>query len=655
MEPDFSGYATKAGLKCSDGRTIMPDAFKHMDKMQVPLVWQHGHQEAENVLGHAILEAREDGVYAYGYFNNTTAGQHAKGLVEHKDINALSIYANQLVEKSKNVLHGMIREVSLVLSGANPGALIDNVRIVHSEDDIEVLSDEVVIYTGLTLQHGEDASTDSEDEGKTLQQIYDTLTPEQKDVVDFMVGKAVEDVQQSGITEDEEDSSTEEDSTSEDDNQEDETDLEHKEGSSMSRNVFEQNGDESASTRPTLTHAQITTIVDDAQKFGSLKDSFLAHAVEYGIENIDLLFPDAKTIDNKPEWVSRRMEWVSEVLGGAKKNPFARIKTVSADITWDEARAKGYVKGDLKKEEWFKLSSRVTTPTTIYKKQKLDRDDIVDITDLDVVAWLKGEMRLMLDEEIARAALISDGREIDDPDKVNEDHIRPIVTDNDFYAHKVTMGAATTGDAVVDEIVKAREFYRGSGNPTMFTTEAWLTSLLLIKDTTGRRLYKTVAELTDALRVSKIVPVPVLEGKTTATGELVAILVNMSDYTFGADKGGDIGMFDDFDIDYNQYKYLIETRLSGCLTKFKTALVISRATTNGAVTPNDPTFNTTTGVLTIVATANVVYKNAETGATLATGAQAALASGASVRVKAEAAAGYRLAPNTKSAWLFTRD
>lgn len=653
MEPDFAGYVTKAGLKCSDGRTIQPEAFKHMDGQIVPLVWQHGHDNPENVLGHVRLEAREDGVYGYGFFNETPAAIHSKGAVDHKDINMMSIYANQLVERSKQVFHGFIREVSLVLSGANPGALIDYVRVAHSDGSVDTLENEAVIYTGLEFAHAQEEGTVEHADGKTVQDVYDGMTDEQKEVLHFMVGTALEEaaageVKQSGIEEDSETTVTGEEVK-------DEGDLAHQEGSEMTQNVFETNGAAGQSARPSLSHDQLKTIMDDAAKFGSIKESFLAHAVDYGIENIDFLFPDAKTIDNKPEFVSRRMEWVSSVLSGAKKNPFSRIKTISADITWDEARAKGYVKGDLKKEEWFGLTKRITTPTTIYKKQKLDRDDIIDITDLDVVAWIKGEMRLMLDEEIARVILIGDGREVDDDDKVNESNIRPIAYDDEFYTHKVTVAAGTTGDALVDAVVTARENYRGSGNPTLFTTESELTKLLLVKDGQLRRLYPTVTELASAMRVSNIVTVPVLEGRAVGGAELLFVLVDMSDYTIGADNGGNVGLFDDFDIDYNQYKYLIETRISGALTKFKSALVVVRSTTSGAVTPNDPTFVPATGVLTIVATTGVVYKNAETNATLSTGAQTAIAAGASVRVKATPAAGYNLANNAKAAWLFTRD
>lgn len=681
MVADFSGYATKAGIKCSDGRTIMPDAFKHNDGMKVPLVWQHGHNDPGNVLGHALLENRADGVYAYGFFNDTEAGKSAKTLVQHGDIVALSIYANKLVERGKAVLHGAIREVSLVLSGANPGALIDNVNLAHSDGEIETLEDEAIIYSGLTLEHEDKADAGSEDssEGPTVQDIYDSFTPEQKDVVHYMIGAAIEaasagdeDVQHSDDDQsedetsddtdtDDEDSSDDaesDDVTHSDDNTSDddtntEGDLNHQEGTEMTRNVFEQNDASAHTTKgATLTHDQLTAIVNDAKKYGSFKDAFLAHAVEYGIENIDFLFPDAKALSSSPELIARKQEWVNVVLGGVKKSPFSRIKTVSADITLDDARAKGYVKGNLKKEEWFALQKRVTTPTTIYKKQKLDRDDIVDITDLDVVSWLKAEMRIMLDEEIARAILVGDGRQIDDDDKVDETCIRPIAYEEDFYAHKVVIAANLTGDAIVEAILRARPNYRGTGAPTMFVTEGLLTDMLLVKDKMGRRLYASLGELESTLRVSKIVTVPVMESLSTTGGDLIAILVNLSDYTVGADKGGQVSMFDDFDIDYNQYKYLMEGRMSGALTLFKSALVVSRA--NGTlVTPAVPTFVASTGVVTIPATTGVVYT--QDGTVRTAGAQTAVAAGTTTEVVATPASGYYFPHNFDADWEFTRD
>lgn len=692
MEADFSGYATKAGLRCTDGRTIMPEAFKHMDGKQVPLVWQHGHSEPSNVLGHALLEAREDGVYAYGFFNDSSSAQNAKTLVEHKDVNALSIYANQLIERTKSVFHGVIKEVSLVLSGANPGALIDNIRIAHADGDVETLDEEAIIYTGLELQHSDsDNVKDENDDDVVVQDILDSFTDEQKQFVQHMLDAALEEGSDSELAQADEadagdqtvedvynsltevqknvvhymigaalEAAEDDDAVAQSDDDTNEGDLNHQEmeGTDMTRNVFEQQAGGSA-PKATLSHAQIQTIVADAQKSGSFKESFLAHAVEYGIEDIDILFPDARTITNGPELISRRMEWVNAVISGAHKSPFSRIKSISADITLDTARAKGYVKGSMKKDEWFGLASRVTTPTTIYKKQKLDRDDIVDITDLDIVAWLKGEMRLMLDEEIARAVLVGDGREIDDEDKINESNIRSIAFDDDFYTHKVVINSATVDDAVVEAILRARPFYRGTGSPTLFLTTGMLVDLLLIKDDIGRRLYSTQNDLAVALQVKDIVTVEVLENLQGTGGDILAVMVNMSDYTMGADRGGNISMFDDFDIDYNQYKYLIETRMSGCLTKFKSAVVFTRGGgTAGAsevsVIPGVPTFVSGTGVVTVPATANVVYKNGATGATLTAGAQAALASGESIEVVATPATGYYFPHNTDDDWTFTR-
>lgn len=585
MTADFSGYATKVGLKCSDGRTIMPNAFEGNDGAKVPLVWQHSHNEPSNVLGHAMLENREDGVYAYGFFNDTPAAQQAKALVQHGDISALSIYANNLVEKSKQVMHGVIREVSLVLSGANPGALIDNVTIRHSDGDIDVLDDEAVIYTGEVLMHGDSLyhEDDADDNERTIEDVYNEMTEEQQDVVNYLVGLAA--------TSDPEDY---------DDNVEDDEDVEHDglDGGYMTHNVFESNG--VTSDRPTLSHSQIAEIMEDAKKTGSLKEAFLAHAEQYGIGNIDILFPDAKTIRDTPDFVQRRNEWVISVLSGTQHSPFNRIKSIAADITQDEARAKGYIKGKMKKEEFFELTKRITTPTTIYKKQKLDRDDIIDITDLDVVAWLKMEMRMMLDEELARAILIGDGREVDHDDKINEKNIRPIAKDNSFYTHRVTVASDVAPDVLEDNILRSRKFYKGTGTPTFFTTEDVLSDLLLQKDKMGRRIYSSQTELESALRVSKIIPCEVLE----ATPELLGVMVNLTDYTVGATRGGEVSMFDDFDIDYNQYKYLMETRVCGTLTRPKSAIAFWKQKGTKA-TPEKPTV--IKNVITIPTTAGVDY------------------------------------------------
>jgi hypothetical protein len=598
-KPDFSGYATKAGLKCSDGRTIMPDAFKHQDKQTVPLVWQHNHNEPSNVLGYAILEHRDDGVYAYGFFNETDAAKNAKTLVQHGDIKSLSIYANQLTEKSKQVIHGFIRELSLVLSGANPGALIDNITLAHADGEMVTLEDEAVIYTGLELTHADDEeSSDEEDEKEpTVQEVYDSMTDEQKDVVHFMIGAALESSTQtlkeaahSDEEPDEEpDEKEPEEEPAEDSEKEPAAELVHhdenndKEGRRMTRNVFEEQsgGKQKEEDKPTLTHDAMREIVADAQKSGSLKDAVEAYALKHGITNIDLMFPDARAISDTPEFDSRRVEWVSNVINGTRHSPFSRIKSLVADITVETARALGYVKGNLKKEEFFGLTKRVTTPTTVYKKQELDRDDVVDITDFDVVAWLKAEMRLMLDEELARAVLIGDGRDVANADKIKDPEgaaegsgIRSILNDHDLYAAKVELPLAATPNDIVDAFVTNMGLYKGSGAPSLYTTRPFLTDMLLARDGMERRMYRGVNELAQELGVKEIVIVEVMETEA----DLLGIVVNLKDYTIGADKGGEVNFFDDFDIDYNTYKYLYETRVSGALTKIRSAVVFTRAT-----------------------------------------------------------------------------
>lgn len=548
---DFSGYVTRNDLECSDGRVIRQDAFKHNDGETVPLVWMHQHNEPDNVLGHAQLENRTDGVYAYCKFNDSARAGHSKILVEHGDITSLSIYANQLKQQGSNVLHGAIKEVSLVISGANPGAYIENVSMAHAEDGYG----EAIIYTGeevamdnydtdydLDFEH-----TDMED--ATVGEIFDTLTETQKNVVYALIGDA--------LGKDKKES------------------VEHSSGGEnfMKINVFD---NEEITTGGVLTHDDMQAIFAEAVKTGSLKEATLAHAATYGIENIEVLFPDARSINNEPTWIKRQTEWVAGVLGGTHHTPFARIKTTTADITADEARAKGYVKATMKKEEVFGLLKRVTTPTTIYKKQKLDRDDLIDITDMNVVAWLKAEMRMMLEEELARAILIGDGREPEDADKIQELNIRPISKDAEMYSHPVVLDAAIEAEDMVEQIIRARKFYKGTGTPTFYTTTDTLIDMLLLKDKMGRRLYNTEAELASALRVAKIVEVQVMENQKVELNDLVGIIVNLKDYTVGADKGGEVALFDDFDIDYNQYKYLIETRVSGALTIPKAALVIQK-------------------------------------------------------------------------------
>lgn len=573
---DFSGWATRNDLKCSDGRTIRKDAFKNNDGQTVPLVWNHQHNDPLNVLGHALLKNRDQGVYAYCTFNDTEAGQNAKLLVQHGDVKALSIYANQLQQQGPNVLHGAIREVSLVLAGANPGAFIDSV-ICHGEESDE----EAIIYTGeeISLYHADDNKKTAEESGKkakkeekpmaeetkketqnedeTIQDVVDSMTDKQRTVMEALIGMAI---QEQGVA--------------------DETEESEGGNEEMKHNLFDQDQQE----ENVLSHSDIEAIFTDAKRYGSLKDSFLAHTQDYGIENIDFLFPEAKSLNNPPEFIKRDTDWVQKVMQKVHHTPFSRIKSSFADITEDQARAKGYIRGNLKKEEVFSLLKRTTTPTTIYKKQKLDRDDVVDITDFDVVAWLKSEMRLMLDEEIARAILIGDGRLPSDDDHINETNIRPIWKDEALYTVKKTIEISSkdtddiAADKAITAIIKARKDYKGSGNPTLYTTEDFVTNCLLMKDGIGHRLYKTVDELATALRVSEIVTVPVMENTTrTDSGKtytLMGIMVNLADYNVGADKGGAINMFDDFDIDYNQQKYLIETRCSGALIKPFSAIVI---------------------------------------------------------------------------------
>jgi hypothetical protein len=650
-KPDFSGYATKAGLKCSDGRTIMVDAFKHQDKAQVPLVWQHGHAEPSNVLGHTVLENRTDGVYCYGYFNDTEQGKNAKTLVEHDDIKHLSIYANQLIEKASQVLHGIIREVSLVMAGANPGAFIDNVSVQHGDSgEIVTLSDEAIVYTNETLNHDDTSGNKKPDEKKgddpTVQDVYDAMSEEQQNVVHYMVGAALEaaasgnGTEHSAIT------------------------HEKKEGTWMSRNVFEQQKQEkekgSGPERHVLSHDDIKGIVADAQKQGSLKAAVESYAIAHGIDNIDVLFPDARAVEATPDFDKRRTEWVSGVINGTKHSPFSRIKNFVADITHDEARARGYIKGSLKKEEFFGVSKRTTGPSTVYKKQKLDRDDIIDITDFDVVAWLKGEMRLMLDEEVACAVLIGDGRDVADPDKIKDPvgavdglGIRSILNDHELYTAELNVNiddANSKPEEVVEAVMYGMEMYKGSGSPTLYTTLKNLTWMLLAKDGMGRRLWRTASDLASEMGVSNIVAVDVLDREPTCFG----IIVNLKDYTLGADKGGDVSMFDDFDIDYNQYTYLLETRLSGALTKIRSAIVIRKTAAGDVlVAPTEPDFDGTT--ITVPTVAGVTYKRADTDATVTTAAPIALANGEELKIYAVPNAGKYFADDQHDEWVFQNE
>lgn len=558
---DFSGWATKNNLRCSDGRTIMKDAFKHNDGQTVPLVWNHQHNDPLNVLGHALLENRPDGVYAYCTFNDTEAGKNAKTLVEHGDVTALSIYANQLKQNGGNVQHGVIREVSLVLAGANPGAFIDSI-LRHGEASDE----EGVIYTGenIELYHAdEEIQNDKKEEGekveenkkeKTVQDVVDSMSEEQKNVMYALIGQALE-----GKKEEVEHSNIDNEGEEE-----------------MKHNVFE--NDNNKKQDNVLTHSEMEAIIKDAKRYGSLRESCLAH----GIEGIEDLFPNDHNLNREPEIITGRdMGWVAKVMNAVHHTPFSRIKSMQADLREEDARALGYFKGDLKKEQVFSLLKRSTDPQTIYKKQKLHRDDVIDITDFDVVAFIKREMRMMLEEEIARAILIGDGRLPDDDNRIEQLHIRSIANDEVLYAiHKDVKPAENTAEAKAKEMirmaVKARKDYKGSGAPTLFCGEDILVEMLLLEDKNGRRMYESEAQLATAMRVKEIVTVPVMEGAKNKNGNktILGIIVNLKDYNVGADKGGQVAMFEDFDIDYNAQKYLIETRCSGALVKPFSAIVL---------------------------------------------------------------------------------
>ena len=562
MKYDFSGWATKNNLRCSDGRTILRDAFKHNDGQTVPLVWNHQHNDPLNVLGHALLENRESGVYAYCKFNDTEAGKNAKMLVEHGDVTALSIYANQLKQKGGNVEHGVIREVSLVLAGANPGAFIDSV-LRHGEASDE----EGVIYTGekLVLIHADEENQNEKKEEekevadnkeRTVQDVVDSMTEEQRNVMYALIGQALEgaDVKHSD-------------------------EYENGGEDEMKHNVFEHENNQGAND--TLTHAEMEVILRDAKRYGSLKESCLQHGIEH-IDEPGYLFPEFKNLNKEPDFVGRDMGWVGKVMSGVHRTPFSRIKSLQADIREEDARALGYMKGNLKKEEVFTLLKRTTDPQTVYKKQKLHRDDVLDITDFDVVAFVKKEMRMMLEEEIARAILVGDGRLPDSDDKIMDTHIRSIANEEALYAihHNVKVedksDVEAKAKAMIRESLRARKDYKGSGEPTLFCSESVLTEMLLLEDANGRVIYDSVAKLATAMRVKEIVTVPVMEGaqNLAKTKNVLGIIVNLRDYNVGADKGGQVSMFEDFDIDYNAQKYLIETRCSGALIKPFSAIVL---------------------------------------------------------------------------------
>nr|DAF12188.1 MAG TPA: major capsid protein [Caudoviricetes sp.] len=592
---DFSGYATKNDVRCSDNKVIRHGAFAAYDGKSVPLVWQHQHKDVTNVLGHADLEVREDGVYAYAHLNHSDAGRTAREMVRNGDIKAMSIYATHVKARGNDVVHGELVEVSLVLRGANPGAYIDQVSIQHGDNGDEI---EAVMYTDAQIdfvshsdeededfeaeetddvEHAEEEpeadEAESDEDDPTLGEIFEGMTDQQKTAVYAIVGQIVD-------ADDEEAEEPVEDTAHSDTTTEDT--MAHK-------NVFEGSKTEEL---PVLTHADVEQIFSDAKSCGSLKEAVLSHADNYGIKQIDTLFPDAKNLWTTPEFIKRKTDWVSSVVGAAKHSPFSRIKTQFADITADEARAKGYIKGNKKKDEVFSLLKRTTSPTTIYKKQKLDRDDILDITDFDVVTWIRGEMRIMIEEELGRAVLLGDGREASSDDKIKEDCIRPVYKEDTLYAPRVILAKETTTEDMLDSIVRAMDDYEGSGNPTWFAAPQVITEILLLKDKMGHRLFSSLSDLADYVGVSKIVKVPLMKNlvRTSAKNgrvDALGIIVNMSDYTIGADKGGQLFAAEDFDISFNQYHYLLETRLSGALTKVKSAIILERKQEAGSPVAED--------------------------------------------------------------------
>lgn len=719
MEPDFSGWATKYGVLCTDGRTIMDGAFAHMDGKEIPLVWSHKHDDPELILGHGVLTNKPgEGLWIEGYFNSNPKAQASKVLVHEKNIDSLSIWANRLVEKAGAVMHGALKEVSLVIAGANSGAKIQPVVVAHGDYE-QTLDDTAIIFSGETIVvHGDEevektttettvtktedsthVKTDAaaaSDEAATeitseegeegvehadapnaaaVKAFYEGLNEQDQEIVQHMVGAAILAT----------DSNVEHTDTTNNSGGED---LAHQEGNDnmTTHRVFAQDGATLAHSDAVLSHSGLEITVDtsvndkgylshdDLKSLAvavhadfahsnasrTFKQAYLAHAGEYGITNVEVLFPDAKTIDSSPEWITRKMEWVDEVLNGARKTPAMKIKSQSADLTHEDARAKGYVKGNLKKEQYFEIRGRETGPQTIYKKQKIDRDDILDAENFDIVSWFWVEMRFMLREEVARAILIGDGRPMEDPlnvgepnpDKIKPIHIRPIATDDEFYTDSVVVAANTSGNLLVEAVLRGREGYEGDG-ATAFMTQSVLTGMLLDKDRTGRRLWRNRAELAADLEVDKITTVPVMKDAKTDNGDLLMIIVNMSDYVIGQTRGGEITTFEDFDIDYNQKKLLIETRGSGALVKHKRAQVIVRES-GTAVTPAAPTFDNATGVLTIPATANVVYLDAETGDVLTAGAKPAIAIGRTVYVEADPASAFFFPENVDREWEFTR-
>lgn len=588
MKFDFSGWATKNDLTCSDGRTIKHNAFKENDGQRVPLVWQHGHNAVDNVLGHALLENRDEGVYAYCAFNDTPGAKNAKELVKHGDVKALSIYANRLDQRGADVIHGNIVEVSMVLSGANPGALIDNVALEHSDGSWTESEDEAVIYSGLTLSHDsgettEDTESMDEDEvydedDLTVADVLETLDDDQRLAVAALIEEISGDV-------DAEDEDFDEDEEFDEDYDEDyDEDAEHGDSGGdtlMHSNIFE--GDARNHVGPHLSHADEEQIFAEARQPGmTLRTAILAHAADYGIKNPELLFPDATNLDPEPQRIMRENSWVSKVLQGAKHSPFSRVKTQWSNLTADDLRAKGYVKASRKKDVVYEVANRKTEPTTIYNKTKIDRDDVLDITSFNVVAWMQQNLRMALEEELARAVLIGDGREVSNPDKIKETNIRPIWKDDELFSHKVLVDKDAKTADIIDVVRRSRKFYKGSGMPVLFTTNGFVCDMLEIKDLNQRYVYETKQAVANALNVADVIEVEAMEGAKREVGgktqNLLGIIVNMQDYTLGADKGGETSFFEQFDIDFNQQKYLLEGRCSGSLTKYKSAIVIEKAT-----------------------------------------------------------------------------
>ena len=588
MKFDFSGWATKNDLTCSDGRTIKHNAFKENDGQLVPLVWQHGHNAVDNVLGHALLENRDEGVYAYCAFNDTSGAANAKELVKHGDVKALSIYANRLDQRGADVIHGNIVEVSMVLSGANPGALIDNVALEHSDGSWTESEDEAVIYSGLTLSHDsgettEDTESMDEDEvydedDLTVADVLETLDDDQRLAVAALIEEISGDV-------DVEDEDFDEDEEFDEDYDEDyDEDAEHGDfggDTLMHSNIFE--GDARKVMGPHLSHADEELIFAEARQPGmTLRTAVLAHAQDYGIKNPELLFPDATNLDPEPQRIMRENSWVAKVLQGSRHTPFSRVKTQWSNLTADDLRAKGYVKASRKKDVVYEVANRKTEPTTVYNRTKIDRDDVLDITTFNVVAWMQQNLRFALEEELARAVLIGDGREVSNPDKIKESNIRPIWKDDELFSHKVLVDKDAKTEDIIDIVRRSRKFYKGSGMPVLFTTNAFVCDMLEIKDINKRYIYETKQAVANALNVSDVIEVEVMEGaKRDVAGKtqnLLGIIVNMQDYTMGADKGGETSFFEQFDIDFNQQKYLLEARCSGALTKYKSAIVIEKAT-----------------------------------------------------------------------------